>query len=185
MIVEFRKTAERRYALKLLRDGLPELEMNPAPGFDELMPHDMCHLIVEQVLQIENAIFGRAAKGSGTFQQKHSESSNTKNDSRERRKARQKGKDSLKKYEADYLRSERATYVCWQHWLSSSSDTELKRRAAEMKSNAESIFNQMQPAERAIYTKETLEKVNLRMSELSRQWQNLKTGDSMTVDWLI
>lgn len=52
-----------------------------------------------------------------------------------------------------------------------------------MKENAENIFNQMAAAEKAIYTKENLAKVGLRMSELSRQWQNLKTGESMTVDW--
>ena len=184
MKVEFRKIADRRYAVKLLRDGLPELEMNPAPGFDDLMPHDLCHLIVEQVLHIENAIYGQAAKGGATtFRNQPSESSNTKNDSRQRRKAKQKGKNAVKQHLDDYAKSERATFVCWQNWLSKSSDAELRSRAAEMSETAASIFNRMPAYERAIYTKENLEKVSLRMSELSRQWQSLKTGDAMTVDW--
>ena len=184
MKVEFCKIAERRYAVKLLRDGLPVLEMNPAPGFDDLMPHDLCHLIVEQVLHIENAIFGQAAKGGATtFRNQPSETSNTRNESRQRRKAKQKGKKAVKEHLDDYAKSERATFVCWQNWLSKSSDTESKRRAAEMKETAENIFNQMSASERAIYTKENLEKVSLRMSELSRRWQSLKTGESLTVDW--
>jgi hypothetical protein len=184
MKVEFCKTAERRYAIKLLRDGLPALEMNPAPGFDDLMPHDLCHFIVEQVLRIENAVFGGAASGSSTtFRHHPSETSNTKNDSRQRRKAKQKGKQAVKEHSEDYYRSERATFVCWQNWLSESSDIESKRRAADMKDAAESILRQMSAAERAIYTKANLEKVRLRMSELSQQWQSLKPGDSMTVEW--
>jgi len=183
--VEFRKIADRRYAVKILREGSPVLEMNPAPGFDELMPHDLCHLIVEQVLHIQNAIFGQVAKDgtSSSFRNIPSEASNTKTDSRRRRKAKQKGKSAVKQHQEDYFKSERATFVCWQHWLSKSSDAELKRRAAEMNETAESIFNQMSSAERAIYTQENLEKVRLRMSELSRQWQSLKTGETMTVDW--
>ena len=183
MKVEFRKIAERRYAVKILRDGLPVVEMNPAPGFDELMPHDLCHLIVEQVLGIENAIFGQTAQGSGTFRIQPSENSNTRNDSRRRRKAIQKGKKSVKEHLDDYARSERATFVCWQNWLSKSSDAALKRRAAEMQATADSIFSQMPASERALYTSENLEKVGLRMSELSRRWQSLKPGESMTVDW--
>ena len=185
MKVEFRKVADHRYAVKILRDGSPVLEMNPAPGFDELMPHDLCHLIVEQVLHIENAIFGQVAK-SGTsfsFRNQPSETSNTKNDKRQRRKAKQKGKNAVKEHLEDYAKSERATFVCWQNWLAASSDTGLKRRAGEMKETAESLFSQMSAAERAIYTKENLEKVNRRMSELSAKWQSLKTGESMTVDW--
>jgi len=185
MQVEFQKTGARRYAVKILRDGLPALEMNPAPGFDELMPHDLCHFIVEQVLGIENAIFGQIAQNgnAGTFRNAPSESANTKNDSRLRRKTAKKGKKMVKDHLEDYARSERATYVCWQNWLSKSADNELKSRAFEMKKTAEEIFTQMPTAERAIYTNETFEKVNARMSELSQKWQNLKTGESMTVEW--
>ncbi len=185
MKVEFRKTAERRYAIKILCKDSIDLEMNPAPGFDDLMPHDLCHLIVEQVLHIENAIFGQIAKNgtAGSFRDPPLENLNSKNDSRQRRKIKQKGKNLVKQNLEDLAKSERATYVCWQNWLSNSSDSELKRRADEMKENAENIFNQMSVAERAIYTKENLAKVRLRMRELSQQWQNLKTGESMTVDW--
>lgn len=182
---EFQKTGERRYAVRILRKDLPVLEMNPAPGFDDLMPHDLCHFIVEQVLGIENAIFGQLANNgtAGTFRNAPTESVNTRNDSRQRRKAAKRGKKMVKENLDSYSKSERATYICWQNWLENSTDAELKKRAAEMKLTVEATFNQMTADEKALYTKENLTKVRARMTELSNQWQNLKTGESMKVDW--
>jgi hypothetical protein len=159
--------------------------MNPAPGFDDLMPHDMCHFIVEQILNIENAIFAQLAGNgtAGTFRNAPSESANSKNDSRQRRKAAKKGKKMVKDNLEDYAKSERATYICWQNWLENSSDAELKSRAKEMKENAEGVFNQMSADEKAIYTKDTFARVRARMSELSEEWQNLKIGEFMTASW--
>lgn len=185
MQVEFHKTGARRYAVKILRDGLPALEMNPAPGFDELMPHDLCHFIVEQVLGIENAIFGQIANNgnAGTFRHAPTKGVDTRNNSRLRRKTAKKGGKMVKEHLEDYARSERATYVCWQNWLSKSPDFELRNRAAEMKKTADEIFDQMSAAEKAIYTKENFEKVSSRMSDLSAKWQSLKIGESMTIEW--
>lgn len=185
MQVEFQKTGERRYAVRILRGDATVLEMNPAPGFDELMPHDLCHFIVEQVLGIENAIFGQlAGKGTaGTFRNAPSTSGNTKNDSRNRRKAAKKGKKMVKDNLDIYARSERATYICWQNWLENSENAELKKRAAEMKPNADATYAQMTTDEKALYTKETLAKLRKRMTELSAQWQNLRSGESMIIDW--
>lgn len=167
MKVEFRKTAGRRYAIRILRDNFSELEMNPAPGFDDLMPHDMCHLIVEQVLKIENGIFGQIAKGgtAGSFKIPPSSDSDSKNYSRQRRKNKQKGGKLVKENLEDLAKSERATYICWQNWLAHSSDAKLKQRAAEMKETAESVLNQTSSDERGFYTKKILKK-----SE--REWTN-------------
>ncbi len=80
MEVEFRRTAERTYGIRILRENLPDLEMSSAPGFDVLMPDDMCHRIVEQVLQIRNGIFGQIADGgtAGSFRIPQNESVNTR-----------------------------------------------------------------------------------------------------------
>ena len=185
MKVEFYKTGERMYAIKILRDNLPDLEMNPAPGFDDLMPHDMCHLIVEQVLQIKQGIFGQIANGgtAGSFRTPQNESAHSKNDSRQRRKNKQKGEKLVKQNLDDLAKSERATYICWQHWISHSSDKKLKLKATEMKENADSIFAQTDSAERAVYSKENLAKVRLRMNQISEEWQQLKIGETMIVTW--
>jgi hypothetical protein len=46
--------------------------MNSAPGYDDLMPHDLQHFIVERTLGIRNGIFGQLAHGgsAGTFHTK-------------------------------------------------------------------------------------------------------------------
>ena len=185
MQIEFHKISQRSYAVKILRENLPVLEMNPAPGFDELMPHDLCHLIVEQVLKIENAIFGQLKKNgtAGTFRNAPNENSNSKNDSRQRRKSAQKGKKMVKENLEDYQKSERATYICWQNWLENSSDEKLKKQADEMEANAKSIFGKMSAEEKSIYTKENLASVRDRMTELSNKWKNLKPGEFMTINW--
>src|SRR6188474_248041 len=97
MQVEFHKTGERRYAVKIRRENLPDVEMNPAPGFDPLMPHDLLHFLVEQELGLRQAIFGHVAAGGGTFRMRPSESKNDRQDARERRKLKQKGEKMLKK----------------------------------------------------------------------------------------
>lgn len=185
MQIEFHKISQRSYAVKILRENLPVLEMNPAPGFDDLMPHDLCHLIVEQVLGIKNAIFGQILQNgnAGTFRNAPNKSSNSKNDSRQRRKAAQKGKKMVKENLEDYQKSERATYICWQNWLENSSDEKLRKQAEDMKLNSDSIFKQMSAEEKLVYSKENFAKVRERMTELSNEWQNLKVGEFITVDW--
>jgi hypothetical protein len=184
MEVEFHRTGERRYSVVILRDNLPKLEMNPAPGFDSLMPHDLLHFLVEQEFGLRQAIFGQVASGGGTFRQRPSESKNTRNDSRERRKLKQKGGKMLQKEGMnEYFQSERATYICWQDWLAHSNNPALQNQAKEMKETAQSIFGQMDKAEHAKFNPENLDKIRRRIDEISQQWSNLKVGESMSLKW--
>ncbi|MGJ4944430.1 hypothetical protein ACQR1W_27955 [Bradyrhizobium sp. HKCCYLS1011] len=50
MSVSFIRTGERRYPVRATLDDGRVLEMNPAPGFDPWMPHDLQHFIVEKCL---------------------------------------------------------------------------------------------------------------------------------------
>ena len=70
MSVTFLRTGERRYAVRVEVEGSGVMEMNPASGFDPIMPHDLQHFIVEQTLGIEGAIYGQLAAGgtAGTAQ---------------------------------------------------------------------------------------------------------------------
>ena len=168
-----------------MRNKFPDLEMSTAPGFDSLMPHDMCHLIVEQELQIKQGIFGQLAVGGtgGSFGVPPNESVNGKNDSRHRRRTKQKGEKLAKENLDDLAKSERATYVCWHDWISHSPDKKIKKKTEEMYGNAISIFSQMSDSERAIYTEENFAKVRRRMDELSNQWKKLKIQETMIVNW--
>ena len=69
MLLTFRRTGQRRYAVEARRTSFPDVEMNPAPGYDQCIPHDMMHLVVEAKLGLTRAVFGQLAAGgdAGTF----------------------------------------------------------------------------------------------------------------------
>ena len=185
MLVEFHKTGEKHYGIVVLRENLPILEMKKAPGFDSLMPHDLLHFLVEQEFELRNAIFGQVASGgtAGTFLEHPTEDKNTKNDSRQRRRIKQRGKKMLRGGIDECAQSERATYVCWQDWLAHSNNPALQNQAKEMKVTAQSILGQMDMAERAKFNQKNLSKIRNRMDEVSQQWSNLKVGESFSLKW--
>lgn len=185
MQVEFHKTGERRYKVVIVRGGSPNLEMNPAPGFDPLMPHDLLHLLVEQELGLRRGIYGQVALGgtAGTFSNHPSEASNSRKDTRRRRKEARRGKNLLKNGLDDCAQSERATYICLYDWLSHSADEKLCARAAEMKINYESILAQMPEAERRALNEKKLAEIRHRMNELSKRWSGLRINESMRLEW--
>jgi hypothetical protein len=41
--------------------------MDPAPGYDDDIPHDLVHYVVEAELGLTHGVYGRAARGGGTF----------------------------------------------------------------------------------------------------------------------
>ena len=185
MQVEFQKTGKRRYAVIIKRKDLPDMKMNPAPGFDPLMPHDLLHFLVEEELGLRRGIFGQVAHGgtAGTFQNQPSENSNSRADSRLRRKTAKRGKRLLKENTDDCAQSERATYICLFDWLSHSPEEELRLRSAEMKVTFESILGQMPENERKMLNSEKLAAIRNRMDELSKSWSALEVDQSMTLEW--
>lgn len=185
MEVEFKKTGERRYGVYIRRENSANLEMNPAPGFDELMPHDLLHFLVEQEFDLQNGIFGQIAKGgtAGTFHQTADEKSNNRADSRLRKKTARRGEKLLKDNLDDCAKSERATYVCLHDWFSNSTDEKLKSRALEMRASIESTFAQMSESERKNYTKEKLAQIRARIEELGQKWSSLKVNQSIVLEW--
>ena len=136
MLVTFIRTGERRYAVRVTLDGEQTVQMDPAPGYDPWMPHDLQHFIVEKCLGIEGGIFGRLAAG-GTAKTFHAiaDGRNTREASRARRKQAARDKKILPTQTKDYMRSERATFICWHDWLRHSADTSLLGRAGGMREN--------------------------------------------------
>ena len=63
MDVTFRRTGERRYAVVAEPEGHPAVTMDPAPGFDPRLPHDLVHFAVEREHGIELGVFGQLAAG--------------------------------------------------------------------------------------------------------------------------
>jgi hypothetical protein len=103
MTVTFVRTGERRYAVRADIDGGESVQMDQAPGFDPLVPHDLQHFIVEKCLRIEGGIFGRLAAG-GTAKTFHAtvEGGSVREASRIRRKQAARDRKIMPAQSDDY-----------------------------------------------------------------------------------
>lgn len=185
MTVSFVRTGERRYAVRAtLEDGCV-LEMDPAPGFDPWMPHDLQHFLVEKHLGIAGAVFGRLAAGGtagGTFRPT-APGNSARDAQRLRRKRAARDARLMLEHTEDYARSERATYVCWQDWLQHADDPKLQARGAEMAPTARALLDRMTTDERAMYTAARRSVIRIEFERLSRRWASLAVGESLSESW--
>lgn len=186
MEIEFRRTGERRYAVIIHRDDRSMLEMNPAPGYDPLMPHDLLHYVVERELGLRFGIFGQLARGgsAGTFHLVPETNGGVRETARRRRHLEKRGTRLLKEGQRDSSMSERAAYICFQEWQT--------RRAARPQGGASSgrpragaTRVQRVTESTGIIPEECLERVCARLDELSGKWAGLDIGESVIVEWAI
>jgi hypothetical protein len=185
MEVQFRRTGERRYAIKISRKDLPPVEMNPAPGYDPIMPHDLLHLVVESELGLRRGIFGQVAEGgnAGTFHLVPSEGENRREAARLRRRTSKRGERLLREGRRESAQSEHATYIFLYEWLARSADPERRKRAMQMAHQAKLTRNLQSPSESQMLTEDLIGRVCARLDDLSARWANLDIGQSLTVEW--
>jgi hypothetical protein len=143
--------------------------MNPAPGYDPLIPHDMMHLVVEAKLGLSQGIFGQLAAGAGTFRLRVEPDESSRAVARLRRRLRKRGKKAMREGLDDCLKSERATHICRQAWLTRSQLPE-QRGVSDTK-------------EKSLLNKKTLNEIFRHLDDLSSRWSALTVGESMTVRW--
>lgn len=119
MEVAFRRTGARRYAVIVSREGEPARVIDPAPGYDDDIPHDLVHYLVEAELGFTYGVFGSAARGGGTFTRTDGGDMATRARQRERRK-QQKRERALRAHDlrhgAEMEKSERIAGVCDLAW---------------------------------------------------------------------
>ena len=108
MKVTFTKVAPRRYSLTAEATKNGTVKMDPAPGYDDRLPHDAAHFIVELELGIEGGIFGQIAAG-GLLTPENP-------DSRVRRKAKKQRDSLMKENRDDALFSEHGVYAAQSRW---------------------------------------------------------------------
>ncbi len=65
MRVVFTKVDATRYSIAIEREHGPGLVPRSAPGYDDLMPHDLAHSVVEEYFEIELGVWGQLAAGGG------------------------------------------------------------------------------------------------------------------------
>jgi hypothetical protein len=185
MIVIFQRTGHRRYAVEAQRPGHPDLVMNPAPGYDPLIPHDMMHLVVEAQLGLTRGVFGQLAAGgdAGTFHVPMSSSESSRKLARVRKRVKGKGSKLLKEGRDQSERSERATYICWHEWLARSSSSDQIERSHTMAKQAASVRDAASDAELRTLTEKKLDEICTHLDQLSSQWSSLQVGQSIAVRW--
>ena len=185
MEIAFRRTGPRRYAVEIRRSGLPDVAMDPAPGYDPLVPHDLAHFVVESELGLRCGIFGQAALGghAGTFVREGATGEPTREASRRRRRTDRRSATLLRAGHRESAASERATYVCLHDWLARSADPARRRRAAEMAPWLEHVRSTQSPAERRALDEAVLARIRARFDELSARWAALPIGGALRVEW--
>jgi hypothetical protein len=187
MKVPFHRTGARRYAITIYPEGATPVEMNPAPGYDPIMPHDLLHLVVESELGLSLGVFGQVASGgqAGTFHPVAAQGASSREAARLRRRASKRDEKLLREGRHQAAQSERATYICWYEWLARSDDPERRKLAAQMAPQAKSIRDLQPPAESQALTEGLLARICARLDDLSAQWANLDIGQSFTVVWTV
>ena len=185
MVVVFRRTGERRYAVEARRPEFPDLEMNPAPGYDALIPHDLMHMVVEAQLGLSRGVFGQLAAGgdAGTFHPVFTQKETTREIARVRTHVKERGKKLLREGRDDCAQSERATYICWQYWLARSRSKDLKTTSQSMAQQAKEVRDVATAREVGALSQRKLAEICEHLDTLSALWSNLKIGQGIAVRW--
>ncbi|WP_345528021.1 hypothetical protein [Nocardioides endophyticus] len=163
MQVKFERTGQRRYAVAVLRSEHGDLRMGPAPGYSDLIPHDLVHMVVEEEFGLRDAIFGQLAAGgnAGTFVP--TEELRTKAWARHvERRNRSTG--------TEMGRSETLAAQVYPRWL---------RHSGHLP-DSNYVRQDLPPTD---LSDTDLARVFERLDALSGQWRAVDVGGSMTVQW--
>jgi len=182
MKVHFIRSGERRYGMRIERADAPVLVMDPAPGFDPDLPHDMVHFVVEAVLGIGTGVFGQIAAGgdAGSFHVEAGGALSAKERQRAARKQIAKGMKLIKNQGREGELSELAAFLFDIAWRSGQRPDSAAQRAAI--GEAERTRASLSADERA-----RIDAARPRVFEdferLSKAWRALSVGDALTFEW--
>lgn len=184
MLVKFQRTGERRYAISITGTRFPDLEMNPAPGYNPFLPHDILHLVVESLLGLKQGIFGQLAAGghAGTFHIKAGSYRNTREESREWRRTKKRGIRLAQLGADDAAKSELVAYICWQEWLSRS-DLKMHRQQASTMNQQGRHIRELMPEEQPENVDAVMNNICQYLGTISNYWHSLQVGESIQIRW--
>jgi len=164
MDVTFTKVTGRRYLMTVVRERGPELAPRTGPGYDDHLPHDAVHFLVEAEARLSGGVFGRIAAG-------HSNIFWPADPVAQRRQARREAKRTSSPAErADMARSEELAGVCQPLW-------ELR---AGRRRTLPLWFSAVPPG---TLESPLIERILSRLDEFAARWQALPTGGSITLSW--
>jgi hypothetical protein len=182
MKVHFIRSGERRYGMRIERADAPVLVMNPAPGFDPDLPHDMVHFVVEAALGLKTGVFGQIAAGgdAGSFHVEAGAALSAKERQRAARKQVVKGAKLIKSQGREGELSEIAAFLFDIGWRSSQRPDSPAQRAAL--GGAERMRAGLSPDERARIDA-ARPHVFEAFERLSKAWRALPVGEALILEW--
>jgi len=171
MNVRFKRTGVRRYAVVVSLAGEPPRTMDPAPGYDDDIPHDLVHYVVEAELGLGTGVYGRAARGAGTFvttaERDVSPRERTRAQRKQQKRERTLGTEDAR-HAADMAQSER---------LAALSDVAWRRKHGQHRDPGRSA-----PVSRR-EDAEDIERVVSRLDSLAPLWRALPVGGELVFEW--
>lgn len=182
MKVHFIRSGERRYSMRIERTDAPVLVMDPAPGFDPDLPHDMVHFVVEAALGLKTGVFGQIAAGgdAGSFHVEAGGALSAKERQRAARKQVAKGAKLIKAQGRDGELSELAAFLFDIGWRSSTRPDSAAQRAAL--GEAERTRVSLSADERARIDA-AQPRAFADFERLSKAWRELRTGEALILEW--
>ncbi|HKE95744.1 MAG TPA: hypothetical protein VKB34_15620 [Povalibacter sp.] len=148
---------------------------DPAGGFDERMPHDLIHFVVERELGLQCGIFGQVAAGgtAGSFFPVVSQTLTVREAARRRRALSKRSGKLMQAGRRDTAVSEAATYLVHGAWQARRTDMVAKPHHADPTAATRSGF----------ISALQLTRIFDQLDALSTRWSALEIGESMTVNW--
>ena len=182
MKVHFIRSGERRYGVRIERESAPPLVMDPAPGFDPDLPHDMVHFVVEAALGLKTGVFGQIAAGgdAGSFHIGGPGGGDAREHRRAARKQAAKGRKLVQEQGRDGELSEIAAFLFDIAWRSGQRPDSAAQRAAlgeaertraGLGADERARIDAAQPAVFAAFER------------VSKAWRALKVGEALTLEW--
>jgi hypothetical protein len=168
MHVSFERTGDRRYATVITVPGRNPRRMDPAPGYDEHIPHDLVHYLTEAELGLASGVFGRAAAGGGGFTETVETPGDPRRRAREQRRAKKREASLSAADRGDMARSEYFAGLCdiaWRRRAGASAPGWARRKAI--------------PPEDAAVVNRILD----RLDEVAPLWHDLPVGGALTFTW--
>jgi hypothetical protein len=157
--VTFTRSNGRRYIVTVERENGPRVEPRFGPGYDDRMPHDLAHYLIEEQFGIKLGIFGQlAAGGGGIFTPAPADRSG-----RSRRTAARLGRAGR----PDMQRSEKLVYHCVSEW-------ELRTGCRRSLPPLADVGNA---------TQAELDRAVSRLEDIAQRWYALAPGESLTFTW--
>ena len=162
MEVTFTKATGRRYLMTVVREHGPQLAPRSGPGYDDHLPHDAVHFLVEAEAGLSGGVSAITAS-SNVFWPADPGRSGV-------RRAGEAKRTSSATERADMARSEELASVCQPLW-------ELR---AGHRAEVPLWFGRVPPA---TLQSPLTERILARLDEFAARWQVLSTGGGITLSW--